>query len=130
MTKYIRAALSVLALTVLFAKNVATQTAAANLTAGKLVNILSSEGGDPTIQSQPNPFDKPNFKYSFNVQFTSSCDAYQQATVLKTMQNAAGLADRLKLWETDSFHSWQGEVDYWFTKDSVKYASYIKSQAP
>ena len=127
MNKFIRAALSALALTVLSAKNVATQTAAANLTAGKLVGLLASEGGDPTILSRPNPTDRPNFKYSFNVQFSKSCDANQRATVIQTMQNAAGLADRMKLWQTDSFHNWQNEVDYWFTKDSVKYNTYIKS---
>lgn len=127
MNNVMRISLSVLALTVLLAKSAATQTAAANLTVGKVVDILSSEGGDPTIQSQPNPNDKPNFKYSFNVQFTSSCDASQQAAVLKSMQYAAGLADRLQLWQNDAFHNWQSELDYWFTKDSAKYVRYIKS---
>ena len=127
MNKFIRAALSALALTVLSAKIVATQTAAANLTAGKLVNLLSFEGGDPTIQSRPDPTDRPNFKYSFNVRFHSSCNANQRTIVSKTMQNAAGLADTMRLWQTDVFHDWQNEVDYWFTKDSVKYSTYIKS---
>lgn len=110
----LRASLSTLALTILYANYGAGQVAGNNLTA----------------QWKPSPTDKPDFQYNFNVQFTSSCTADQQAAILVTMNNVAGLADRVQLWEGDAFHDWQDEVDYWFGSKSATYDTWIKSKAP
>lgn len=126
----IRASLSAFALAVIFAKQATAQTAAANLTAHRLVDILAGEGGNPTIQLQPNPTDKPDFQYDFNIRFSSSCTADQQGAIAVTMLHIAGLADRAEMWMTDEFHDWQDEVDYWFGADSAKNVEYIKSRPP
>lgn len=122
--------LSAFILMVMFAKQALVQAAATNLTAQKLVDSLVAEGGNPNIQSKPNPTDPPNFQYKFNAQFHSSCTVDQRETILTTVKNVAGLADRVQLWETDIFHDWQDEVSYWFGDDSAKYNTYIKSEAP
>lgn len=107
----LRASLSTLALIILYANYGAGQVAGNNLTA----------------QWKPSPTDKPDFQYNFNVQFTSSCTADQQAAILVTMNNVAGLADRVQLWEGDAFHDWQDEVDYWFGSKSATYDTWIKN---
>ena len=127
---FTRASLNVLALVGLSARLGAAQTAAASLTAQRLVSILETQGGNPNIQSKPNPTDPPNFQYNFNAQFHSSCTLDQREAILFTVKNIAGLADRVQLWETDAFHDWQDEVSYWFGDDSAKYDTYIKSEAP
>ena len=101
---FTRASLNVLALVGLSARLGAAQTAAANFTAQRLVNILEAQGGNPNIQSKPNPTDPPNFQYNFNAQFHSSCSLDQREAILFTVKNIAGLADRVQLWETDAFH--------------------------
>ena len=102
---------TLLALTVVFTKYSAAQTNSSNL----------------TVQLYPNPSDTPNFEYDFNVDFTSICTADQRAAILVTMNNVAGLADRVKLWETDAFHDWDDEVFYWFGYEARKNDKWIKS---
>lgn len=115
---------------VVFAKQALAQAAVANLTAHNIVDSLVAEGGNPNIQSKPNPTDPPSFQYPFNIQFHSSCTVDQREVIVTTLANIAGLADRVQLWETDVFHDWQNEVSYWFGDDSPKYDTYIKSEAP
>lgn len=104
---------TLVALAALFTKYSTAQTNSSNL----------------TVQLYPNPSDTPNFAYDFNVAFTSSCSADQQAAILATMNNVAGLADRAKLWETDTFHDWDDEVWYWFGNNARKNDKWIKSKA-
>ena len=103
---------TLVALAVLFTKYTTAQTNGSNL----------------TVQLYPNPSDPPNFAYDFNVAFTSSCSSVQQKDILATMNNVAGLADRVKLWETDLLHDWDDEVFYWFGSKTRQNDQWIKSK--
>ncbi|KAM0802519.1 hypothetical protein BDR22DRAFT_819622 [Usnea florida] len=83
-----------------------------------------------SIRGLPNPGTTPAFDYDFNVIFEGGrCSASQQATILETMAYVAGLSDRIKLWEEDSFHDWQPEVKYWFGENPQSKDAWIKSNA-
>ena len=76
----------------------------------------------------PKPDDPPKFDYNCNVVFKDGqCSGSQQDTIVDTMNNIAGLSDRVKLWKEDIFHDWRPEVNYWFGEDSVLHATHIKS---
>ena len=89
-----------------------------------------SAANNVTVQFKPAPNDPPNFQYEFHVQYTSSCSKDQQKQISGTLQNILGLADRIKLWNSDAFHDWNNEVTYWFGDDAAKSAQWIKSKVP
>ena len=103
---------TLVALAVLFTRYSTAQTTSSNLTA----------------QGYPNPSDPPDFAYNFKVSFDISCSAAQAEVILATMNNIAGLADRVKLWETDLFHDWNDEVEYWFGDKAKQNDQWIKSK--
>ena len=76
----------------------------------------------------PSPDTTPDFDYNFNVIFKGGkCSATQEATILKTFADIAGLSDRIKLWENDLFHDWQPEVEHWFGENPQSKDAWIKS---
>ena len=76
----------------------------------------------------PSPDTTPDFDYNFNIIFKGGkCSASQEATILKTFADIAGLSDRIKLWENDLFHDWQPEVKYWFGENPQSKDAWIKS---
>ena len=84
----------------------------------------------PEVLGLPSPGTKPDLDYNFNVIFKGGkCTASQQATILKMIADIAGLSDRTKLWENDTFHDWQPEVNYWFGDRSQSQDGWIKSNA-
>ena len=90
----------------------------------------NSSGENATLLGIPSPDTTPSFDYNFNVIFKGGrCSASQEATILKTMADIAGLSDRIKLWEKDSFHDWQPEVGYWFGENPQSKDAWIKSNA-
>ena len=91
-------------------------------------STAQTSGNNLTIQLYPNPSDPPDFAYDFNVAFSASCSAAQQDAILATMNNVAGLADRVKLWRTDAFHDWDDEVYYWFGSKTKANEQWIKSK--
>lgn len=85
---------------------------------------------DPQERGLPAPGDKPEFDYNFNIVFKGGkCTASQQATILDTMAKTAGLCDRVTFWETDVFHDWQPEVQYWMGDRPQSQLAWIKSNA-
>ena len=90
----------------------------------------NSSGQNATLLGIPSPDTTPSFDYNFNVIFKGGrCSASQEATILKTMADVAGLSDRIKLWENDIFHDWQPEVKYWFGENPQSKDAWIKSNA-
>ena len=83
---------------------------------------------NPQALGVPNPGTTPKFDYNFNIIFKGGkCTTSQRETILGTMADIAGLSDRVRLWETDDFHNWQPEVNYWFGDDPHSQHAWIKS---
>ena len=113
--------------------NTSISTNASGVTAHALLKNESTatsqkDYANASILGLPSPDTTPDFAYNFNIIFKGGkCSASQEATILKTMADIAGLSDRIKLWEKDSFHDWQPEVEYWFGENPQSKDAWIKS---
>lgn len=85
---------------------------------------------DVAGQALPNPTDSPTYPYTFQLRFDISCTSQQRQTLRRNFNNAAGLADRVKLWKTDAFHNWSNDMNNWMGKGSGDNVAYIKSTYP
>lgn len=90
----------------------------------------STVATDVSGQALPNPTDSPTFPYTFQLRFDRTCTSQQQETLRTNFYNAAGLADRVKLWKTDAFHNWSNDMNKWLGKGSGDNVAYIKSTYP
>ena len=112
--------------------NTSISTNSSGVKAHALLNATNSSGekayANASLLGIPSPDTTPDFDYDFNVIFKGGkCSASQEATILKTMTDIAGLSDRIKLWENDIFHDWQPEVEYWFGENPQSKDAWIKS---
>ena len=83
-----------------------------------------------SAQSFPSPTDDPTYPYTFQLRFHQSCTPNQQVTLRRSFYYAAGIADRVQLWNNDPFHKWANDMNNWMGKGSSDNFAYIKSTYP